>query len=95
MQHRLLAASGIAVVIALSSVVAGQQPANGRGRAACRSQQRPFNARELGGIWSRNGNGFGGGGTCRGAGIAATASSSRCSPRRAGAFDKNIPSYGR
>ena len=69
-----------------------QQPAGGGAAASNRS----FNPRELAGIWTRNSNGMGGGGTCR-----------ECGDRGFGnnvppfteegqkRFDANKPSYGR
>ena len=105
MQRRFLIATGAAIVLALSTLVAGQQPPAGAGRQGGPPADggvprlpanTPFNARELGGIWSRNGGGFGGGGTCRDCGDRGySAEWPMFTPAGQAAFEKNIPSYGR
>jgi hypothetical protein len=105
MQRRLLIATGAAIVLALSTFVAGQQPPGGPGRQGGPPADggvprlppnTPFNARELGGVWSRNGGGFGGGGTCRDCGDRGySAEWPMFTPAGQAAFDKNVPSYGR
>lgn len=71
MQRRMIASVGVATVIAAFSITSiAQQPAGQRQGGAGRQSggavpdNRPFNARELAGVWSRNAGGFGGGGTC-------------------------------
>jgi len=67
-----------------------------QGGAAAARDSRPFNAREIGGIWSRNSNGFGGGGTCPDCGDRGYSLEwPEFTPEGQAAFDKNIPSYGR
>jgi hypothetical protein len=108
MQHRFITSLGVlATVLAVSSVVAGQQGAapqgaagrQGGGRqggAAAPRDSRPFNARELGGIWSRNGGGYGGGGTCPDCGDRGYSMDfPEFTAEGQKAFDRNIPSYGR
>jgi len=57
---------------------------------------RSFNAREIGGVWSRNANGFGGGGTCADCGDRGYSLEwPEFTPDGQKAFDQNIPSYGR
>ena len=63
MQRRMIASVGVATVIAAFSITSiAQQPAGqrqgGAGRERRRARQRPFNARELAGVWSRNAGGF-------------------------------------
>ena len=68
-----------------------------RGNAPAKpADTRPFNPREIGGIWSRNSNGFGGGGTCADCGDRGySVEWPEFTPEGQAAFDKNIPSYGR
>src|SRR5262245_36415176 len=80
---------------------AGQAPA-GRGRAAGPGYLKlfdsnlPFDAHDLAGIWSPNGNGFGGGGRCRDCGDRGYSFTfPEFTPAGQAAFDMNIPSYGR
>ena len=80
---------------------AGQAPA-GRGRAAgpgylkLFDSNMPFDPHDLAGIWSPNGNGFGGGGRCRDCGDRGYSFEfPEFTPAGQAAFDKNIPSYGR
>ena len=80
---------------------AGQAPA-GRGRAAgpgylkLFDSNMPFDPHDLAGIWSPNGNGFGGGGRCRDCGDRGYSFEfPEFTPAGQAVFDKNIPSYGR
>ena len=77
-------------------------PAQGRGRAAGPGYPKffdsnmPFDARDLAGIWTPNGNGFGGGGRCRDCGDRGFSFEFPVfTPAGQAAFDRNIPSYGR
>ena len=77
------------VILALSAFTTARGFAQGQ-------QAKTFNPRDLAGIWTRNSNGMGGGGTCR-----------ECGDRGFGnnvppfteegqkRFDQNKPSYGR
>ena len=63
MQRRMIASVGVATVIAAFSITSiAQQPAGqrqggtGRQSGGAVPDNRPFNARELAGVWSRNGN---------------------------------------
>jgi hypothetical protein len=89
MQRRLIAiAAATVAAVAFSIVASGQQPA--------RPAAGGFNARDLAGIWSRNGQGFGGGGTCPDCGDRGfNAEFPVFTPAGQAAFDRNIPSYGR
>ena len=56
----------------------------------------PFQPRDLAGIWTPNGNGFGGGGRCRDCGDRGFSMEFPVfTPAGQAAFDRNIPSYGR
>jgi len=56
----------------------------------------PFDPHDLAGIWTPNGNGFGGGGRCRDCGERGySVEFPEFTPAGQAAFDKNIPSYGR
>jgi hypothetical protein len=100
MQRRIFTAAGVAAaVVVLTTAVAGQQGGRQGGRGAATpaaADNRPFNARELGGIWSRNAGGYGGGGTCRDCGDRGySLEFPEFTPEGQAAFDRNIPSYGR
>jgi hypothetical protein len=76
------------------------QPAQGRGRGPgylkLFDSNMPYDAHDLAGIWSPNGNGFGGGGRCRDCGDRGYSFEfPEFTPAGKIAFDKNIPSYGR
>ncbi len=72
----------------------GQQQQGARGNAA--PDNRPFNARDLAGIWSRNSGGYGGGGTCRECGDRGFGNNvPPFTPEGQKRFDANKPSYGR
>ena len=106
-----LTASVIAAGVSATVLLAQGQPGAGaaqgqRGAGAAQGQRgagaarpadtRPFNAHEIGGIWSRNTNGFGGGGTCADCGDRGYSLEwPEFTPEGQAAFDKNIPSYGR
>lgn len=96
--HRLVIALVCAAIAGATVAIAQQGSApqtGGRGAAAARDN-RPFNAREIGGIWSRNSNGFGGGGTCPDCGDRGYSLEwPEFTPEGQKAFDQNIPSYGR
>lgn len=63
---------------------------------AADAAERNFNPRELAGIWSRNANGYGGGGTCPTCGDRGFSQTwPEFTPAGQAAFDQNIPSYGR
>ena len=88
----LIAQQGNAPQTGARGAAAGQA---GRQGAAPRDT-RPFNAREIGGVWSRNSNGFGGGGTCVDCGDRGYSLEwPEFTPDGQKAFDQNIPSYGR
>lgn len=79
---------------------AGATP--GRGRAAGPGYPKffdsntPFAPRDLAGIWTPNGAGFGGGGRCRDCGDRGFSHLFPIfTPAGQAAFDRNIPSYGR
>src|ERR1044071_849800 len=56
----------------------------------------PFEAKDLAGIWTPNGAGYGGGGRCRDCGDRGySLDFPEFTPAGQAAFDKNIPSYGR
>jgi hypothetical protein len=56
----------------------------------------PFQPRDLAGIWTPNGNGFGGGGRCRDCGDRGFSLEFPVfTPAGQAAFERNIPSYGR
>jgi hypothetical protein len=56
----------------------------------------PFDPHDLAGIWSPNGNAFGGGGRCRDCGDRGYSFEFPVfTPAGQAAFDKNVPSYGR
>ena len=76
----------------------GQQAPAGRGRAAGPGYLKlfdsnlPFEPRDLAGIWTPNGNGFGGGGRCRDCGDRGYSFEfPEFTPAGQAAFDKNIP----
>ena len=86
----------------------GEGPGNGagappgRGRAAGPGYPKffdsnlPFQPRDLAGIWTPNGNGFGGGGRCRDCGDRGFSMEFPVfTPAGQAAFDRTIPSYGR
>jgi hypothetical protein len=91
-QYRVIALVSVAAAaVALSAALVAQQAQPGTRAAA-----GAFNARDLAGIWSRNSNGFGGGGTCQGCGDRGFSTDFPEFTREGqAAFDKNIPSYGR
>src|SRR5688572_30010773 len=77
-------------------------PPGGRGRLAGPGYPRffdpntPFNPREIAGIWTPNGAGFGGGGRCRDCGDRGFSHTFPVfTAAGQAAFDRNIPSYGR
>ena len=79
---------------------AGAPP--GRGRAAGPGYPKffdsnmPFQPRDLAGIWTPNGNGFGGGGRCRDCGDRGFSMEFPVfTPAGQAAFERNTPSYGR
>jgi len=85
----------IVAVLALSPVVLGQR---GQRAAAPPSSTAslPFDAHDLSGIWSRNSQGYGGGGTCRGCGDRGFNNDvPPMTPWGQARFDANKPSYGR
>ena len=86
----------------------GEGPGNGagappgRGRSAGPGYPKffdsnlPFQPRDLAGIWTPNGNGFGGGGRCRDCGDRGFSMEFPVfTPAGQAAFERNIPSYGR
>ena len=80
----------------------GQTPAPGRGRQSGPGYLKlfdstmPFDPHDLAGIWSPNGNGFGGGGRCRDCGDRGYSFEFPVfTPAGQAVFDKNVPSYGR
>lgn len=93
----------LAAVLALWSAIvppaiAGQQGGRAGGAAVPvpAPDTRPFNPRDLAGIWSRNGGGYGGGGTCRDCGDRGySLEFPEFTPEGQKAFERNIPSYGR
>src|SRR5438105_1580410 len=70
MRNRLWIAAFVAVLFVSSIALA--QAAQGRGQRAAATPSPtaslPFDPHDLSGIWSRNSQGHGGGGTCRGCG---------------------------
>lgn len=96
MKATLLATSLLLPVLALAQ---GPGPA-GRGVMAHNSanDNKPYDKRDLSGLWSRNGSpgGYGGGGTCRDCGDRGySADVSPLTPLGQKMFDANKPSYGR
>jgi hypothetical protein len=99
----LICASVVGAVALIAQQANAQQGAGrgggqgGRqGGAVAAADTRPFNAREIGGVWSRNSNGFGGGGTCADCGDRGYSLEwPEFTPAGQAAFDQNIPSYGR
>ena len=77
----------------------GGPPGRGRGGPGYLKlfdSNMPFDPHDLAGIWSPNGNGFGGGGRCRDCGDRGYSFEfPEFTPAGQAAFDKNIPSYGR
>jgi len=77
----------------------GPPPGRGRGGPGYLKlfdSNLPFDPHDLAGIWSPNGNGFGGGGRCRDCGDRGYSFDfPQFTPAGQVAFDKNIPSYGR
>ena len=80
----------------------GQTAAPGRGRQSgpgylkLYDSNMPFDPHDLAGIWSPNGNAFGGGGRCRDCGDRGYSFEFPVfTPAGQAAFDKNVPSYGR
>lgn len=83
------------VLLAQGQRAAGAAQGQRRAGAARPADTRPFNAHEIGGIWSRNAKGFGGG-TCADCGDRGYSLEwPEFTPEGQAAFDKNIPSYGR
>ena len=79
---------------------AGAPPARGRaagpGYPKFFDSNTPFQPHDLAGIWTPNGNGFGGGGRCRDCGDRGFSMEFPVfTPAGQAAFDRNIPSYGR
>ena len=73
-------------------------PAGGRGAGYLKlfDSNQPFDAHDLAGIWTPNGNGFGGGGRCRDCGDRGYSFEfPTFTPAGQAAFSRNIPSYGR
>ena len=80
----------------------GQTAAPGRGRQSgpgylkLYDSNMPFDPHDLAGIWSPNGNAFGGGGRCRDCGDRGYSFEFPVfTPAGQAAFDKSVPSYGR
>jgi hypothetical protein len=91
---RIFCCLAVATLLGATAVIAGQQGA--AQQPAGRGAGPAFNPREIGGIWSRNANGFGGGGTCANCGDRGySVEFPEFTPEGQAAFDKNIPSYGR
>ena len=60
------------------------------------AQNQSFNPRDLNGVWSRNAQGWGGGGTCRDCGDRGFGNNvPRFTPQGEALFNANKPSYGR
>ena len=64
MRNRLVIMTIALAAVLIFSLVIVAQNRGGRGSAApAAPDTRPFNPKELAGIWSRNSQGYGGGGT--------------------------------
>ena len=92
----------VAVVIAAAVVSTAVAQAQERGRGAGPGYPKffdsstPFSPRDLAGIWTPNGAGFGGGGRCRDCGDRGFSLVFPVfTPAGQAAFDRQIPSYGR
>ena len=109
---RIMGAAVLAVVLATSALMAqgraggpgnatppgpgGPGGRGGPGYPRVYDPNMPFNPKELAGIWTPNGAGFGGGGRCRDCGDRGYSFEfPEFTPEGQRAFDKNIPSYGR
>src|SRR3989442_5977657 len=68
MRNRFVILIVALVALLIFSLVIVAQNRGGRGGQAAAPDNRPFNAKDLAGIWSRNSNGYGGGGSCRACG---------------------------
>jgi hypothetical protein len=72
------------------------QIAFGQAQSTTPDSSRPFNPKDISGIWSRNPAGFGGGGVCRGCGDRGYGNEvPPFTPEGQKRFDANKPSYGR
>src|SRR3989441_9438952 len=97
MRNRLVIVTIALAAVLIFSLVIVAQNRGGRGNAAPSAPYtRPFNAKELAGIWSRNSQGYGGGGTCRECGDRGFGNNvPPFTPLGQKMFDANKPSYGR
>src|SRR5213075_2369299 len=88
-----------AFVIVVAATTVGFTQGRGRGGPGYLKlfdSNMPFEPHDLAGIWTPNGNGFGGGGRCRDCGDRGYSMEfPEFTPAGQAAFDKNIPSYGR
>jgi hypothetical protein len=92
----------VVAAAALAGIVAGgagaQPPAGppGPGYPKIYDSSLPFEPRDIAGIWTPNGAGYGGGGRCRDCGDRGfSLDFPAFTPEGQAAFDANIPSYGR
>src|SRR5437868_13592034 len=100
MRNRLVILTiALIAVLIFSLVMVAQYRGGGQGRgnaAPPTRDTRPFDAKDLAGIWSRNSNGYGGSGTCRECGDRGFGNSVPAfTPLGQKMFDANKPSYGR
>jgi hypothetical protein len=97
MRNRLWIAAFVAVLFVSSMALA--QAARGRGQGAATpspTASLPFDPHDFSGIWSRNSQGYGGGGTCRGCGDRGFSNDvPPMTPEGQKRFEANKPSYGR
>ena len=84
------------LLLTLAGAVSAQQRGGGPGYPRLFDPNATFNPRDLAGIWTPNGAGFGGGGRCRDCGDRGYSFElPQFTPAGEKAFETNIPSYGR
>ena len=91
-------AAAFVIVVARYQCRLDARPGTGGGPGYLKlfDSNMPFDPHDLAGIWTPNGNGFGGGGRCRDCGDRGySVEFPEFTPAGQAAFDKNIPSYGR
>ena len=92
----IITTAAVFLVGAVSAQPPGGPPRAGPGYPQVYDPNRPFDPKEIAGIWTPNPVGFGGGGRCRDCGDRGFSNEFPVfTPEGQAAFDANTPSYGR
>ena len=92
----VITTAAVFLVGSASAQPPGGPPRTGPGYPQVYDPKMPFDAKEIAGIWTPNGAGFGGGGRCRDCGDRGYSNEFPVFTKEGqAAFDANTPSYGR